>query len=408
MKEKMSRTKAFKIKQNIFFGVIFVSIVGGIVLYKFTLKPQITYTVINGYVEKVDDTTAALIKQESVLELRKDSSAIPVVEQGKRAAKDEVLAVYKSEDYDEYLSKINEMDESIASLVKDLPTTYSLDITNIQNEISSVTKNAYGENSYLKMQEYKSMLDELSYRKVNTLSELSPAGSKIRELIEERKALENQNKMSGDNIKASVSGVVTYKIDGLENIVDFSKVEELSSDKIDEIWGKYKENNINNFGIKIINNYSAYLITKVPRGENDKYIKEGSVYKLKLNGNNNNNTLEGTLIKNIQTDQFNYSIFHISNGIEDLIDNRLLDVEIIWNREEGMAVLKNAIKRNTEDTYYYVTLVNGGQYMDIPIKIVSSSDTVCIVTNFSKEERESLNITTTSTLQMYDVLVVQE
>lgn len=408
MKEKMSRTKAFKIKQNIFFGLIFVSIVGGIVLYKFTLKPQITYTVVNGYVEKVDDTTAALIKQESVLELRKDSSAIPVVEQGKRAAKDEVLAVYKSEDYDEYLSKINEMDESIASLVKDLPTTYSLDITNIQNEISSVTKNAYGENSYLKMQEYKSMLDELSYRKVNTLSELSPAGSKIRELIEERKELENQNKMSGDNIKAFVSGVVTYKIDGLENIVDFSKVEELSSDKIDEIFGKYKENNINNFGIKIINNYSAYLITKVPRGENDKYIKEGSVYKLKLNGNNNNNTLEGTLIKNIQTDQFNYSIFHISNGIEDLIDNRLLDVEIIWNREEGMAVLKNAIKRNTEDTYYYVTLVNGGQYMDIPIKIVSSSDTVCIVENFSKEERESLNITTTSTLQMYDVLVVQE
>lgn len=408
MKEKMSRTKAFKIKQNIFFGLIFVSIVGGIVLYKFTLKPQITYTVVNGYVEKVDDTTAALIKQESVLELRKDSSAIPVVEQGKRAAKDEVLAVYKSEDYDEYLSKINDMDESIASLVKDLPTTYSLDITNIQNEISSVTKNAYGENSYLKMQEYKSMLDELSYRKVNTLSELSPAGSKIRELIEERKALENQNKMSGDNIKASVSGVVTYKIDGLENIVDFSKVEKLSSDKIDEIFGEYKENNINNFGIKIINNYSAYLITKVPRGENDKYIKEGSVYKLKLNGNNNNNTLEGTLIKNIQTDQFNYSIFHISNGIEDLIDNRLLDVEIIWNREEGMAVLKNAIKRNTEDTYYYVTLVNGGQYMDIPIKIVSSSDTVCIVENFSKEERESLNITTTSTLQMYDVLVVQE
>ena len=408
MKEKMSRTKAFKIKQNIFFGLIFVSIVGGIVLYKFTLKPQITYTVVNGYVEKVDDTTAALIKQESVLELRKDSSAIPVVEQGKRAAKDEVLAVYKSEDYDEYLSKINDMDESIASLVKDLPTTYSLDITNIQNEISSVTKNAYGENSYLKMQEYKSMLDELSYRKVNTLSELSPAGSKIRELIEERKELENQNKMSGDNIKASVSGVVTYKIDGLENIVDFSKVEKLSSDKIDEIFGEYKENNINNFGIKIINNYSAYLITKVPRGENDKYIKEGSVYKLKLNGNNNNNTLEGTLIKNIQTDQFNYSIFHISNGIEDLIDNRLLDVEIIWNREEGMAVLKNAIKRNTEDTYYYVTLVNGGQYMDIPIKIVSSSDTVCIVTNFSKEERESLNITTTTTLQMYDVLVVQE
>lgn len=408
MKEKMSRTKAFKIKQNIFFGLIFVSIVGGIVLYKFTLKPQITYTVVNGYVEKVDDTTAALIKQESVLELRKDSSAIPVVEQGKRAAKDEVLAVYKSEDYEEYLNKINDMDESIASLVKDLPTTYSLDITNIQNEISSVTKNAYGENSYLKMQEYKSMLDELSYRKVNTLSELSPAGSKIRELIEERKELENQNKMSGDNIKASVSGVVTYKIDGLENMVDFSKVEKLSSDKIDEIFGEYKENNINNFGIKIINNYSAYLITKVPRGENDKYIKEGSVYKLKLNGNNNNNTLEGTLIKNIQTDQFNYSIFHISNGIEDLIDNRLLDVEIIWNREEGMAVLKNAIKRNTEDTYYYVTLVNGGQYMDIPIKIVSSSDTVCIVTNFSKEERESLNITTTTTLQMYDVLVVQE
>ena len=73
-----------------------------------------------------------------------------------------------------------------------------------------------------------------------------------------------------------------------------------------------------------------------------------------------------------------------------------------------MAVLKKAIKKKENEKYDYVTLVNGGQLIEIPIKILSSSDTVCIVENLTSSEKEELGITTNATLELYDVLAVDE
>lgn len=79
------------------------------------------------------------------------------------------------------------MDE-IQSLIKDLPAVYSSDITNIDNEISNLSMETIKTNSYVKMQEYKTKLNELAY-KVITLGELSPNGSKIKVIEKFRKSI---------------------------------------------------------------------------------------------------------------------------------------------------------------------------------------------------------------------------
>lgn len=405
MKEKKYMSK--EVKKNIFIILTTLIILVGFILYKVMVKSKSTYTVVNGYVEKVSDVTGAVLKDETIIELSSETSAVPVIEQGKRVSKYDVIATYKSDSYENYLLQIEQVDKDIQTLIKDLPATYSIDISNIEDEISKIAIQAQKTTSYVKMQEYKSKIDELSNKKITILGELSPAGSKIRELIEKRKKMEEKNRTSSDNIKASKPGVVTYKIDNLENLFDFNKVTEFSKEDFENIFEKYNENNSNNFGIKIVDNYLAYLAIKIPKGEHEEFIKEEYRYNIKTNEKECDNFV-GTLIKKIESDTENYLLFMITDGIENIIDHRTINLEVIWDKTEGMAVLKNAIKRNEQDTYDYVTVVNGGEYLHVPVKIVSSNEGICIVENFNSEEKETLGISDNKNkISLYDILVIE-
>ena len=306
------------------------------------------------------------------------------------------------------MKNINELDDSIETLVKDLPTTYSADISKINAQIEVLTEKSNLVNSYVKMQEFKSKLDELSYKKISLFSELSPAGSKIRELIEKRKKIEEEYKNSESNIKSTIPGIVSYKIDGLEENIDFKNILDYSIEDFEEMIEKYDATQSSNVGIKIVNNYKAYLLVKTPISEtNDGFMQEDKKYTLRL-VEEDSKEVSSYLRKIIKKDEYNYLVFEITNYIENLVDIRTTSIEIVWNRVDGMAVLKKAIKKKENEKYDYVTLVNGGQLIEIPIKILSSSDTVCIVENLTSSEKEELGITTNATLELYDVLAVDE
>ena len=185
MKEFFSKIKKIE-KKYIFITLVILLFVVGFIVYKFVFNEKVQYTVVSGYVEKVSENQGLVILDEEVVNTQNDSAIIPIIEEGKRASKDEVVAKYKNAEYDEYLNKINDMDKQIETLIKDLPVSYSSDVSAIDQEISKLSVESMKITSYIKMQEYKKQIDELSKKKVTLLSELSPSGSKIRELTEQR------------------------------------------------------------------------------------------------------------------------------------------------------------------------------------------------------------------------------
>ncbi len=402
MKEKKYISK--ETKKNIFIIVSILLIILSVFLYKRIFKSKVTYTVMNGYVEKVSNVIGVVLKDETIIDMKKDASAVPIIEQGKRVGKGDIIATYKSENYENYLSQIEQVDNDIQTLIKDLPITYSVDVASIESEISQLVKEAKNTTSYLKMQEYKTKIDELSYKKVLILGELSPSGSKTRELIEKRQEIEENNKLSNDNIKAIKSGLVTYKLDNLEKEVDINNISNFGKNEFDNIFEKYSDNNSNNFGIKIVNNYLAYIAIRIPVDENDKYIKKDKIYTIKVK-EKESVEVSGKLVKNLKFDNENYLLFEITDNIESLVDHRTVNLEIIWDKTVGMAVLKDAIRRNEQDTYDYV-VVNGGEYLNVPIKIINSSEGICIVENLKTEEKEKLGITDNNKINLYDILVI--
>ena len=148
-----------------------------------------------------------------------------------------------------------------------------------------------------------------------------------------------------------------------------------------------------------------YLAIKIPIDENDKYIKEDKNYIIKTN-EKESVEFTGKLVKSLKSDNDNYLLFEITDNIESLVDHRTVNLEIIWDKTVGMAILKDAIRRNEQDTYDYVIVVNGGEYLNVPIKIINSSEGICIVENLKPEEKEKLGITDNNKINLYDILVI--
>lgn len=406
--KKSSFKKFFSKKIVIFFIIIVIILLMAVLFFNSdALSDKTTFTVINGTIEKSCDSECMIVKDETIIDYDKSSSIVTSIEDGTRVAKDGIVAVYKNSENNEYEESIQKIDEQISTLIKDLPYTYSTEIVNIDKQINLVIKEAYETNSYIKMLEYKNKINNLTSRKVEILANLSPDGSKIQELVKQRAGIISKSKESSKNIKSNVSGIVTYKIDTLEGILDSNNIESASFQDLDEFFLKYENTKNNEFGIKIVDNFKAYVVSKIDISMKD-YAVSGKNYKLKLN-DNANIEIPAYLLKTIQAEDkdYFYAVFEIYNYIEHLINSRIESLKIIWNTTQGMMVVKDAIKTSDDGRYSYVTLIYGGKYIDVPVKVKAESDVTCIIENLTDEEYVNLGLNKDSKIERYDIVLVE-
>lgn len=397
----MKNRGKIKIRDVITILIIMVIVILLMIIYKYIPKSKTTYIIENGIIENYSETQGYSFKSEKVLGLKNSNTVIPSVAQDQRVAKDEVIAMYQNNNYDDYKNKINEMDNQIADAIKNLPQNYSNDVESIDEQIQTESVKLKDTNSYIKMQEYKNNLNDLAYKKIMAIGNASPSGSIVKDLITKRNDYEQDSKKNALNIKTPISGIVSYKIDNLESIVNTDNILNYTTSDFDNIFNQYNNKKDSSFGIKIIDNYNAYLVVKETKGENDNYIKQGNSYNILLTDSNYN--LTGTLVKNIENNNTYYCIFNITNGIENLIDSRVFDIKITWRKIEGMMVPKKDLINVNEITY--IKIIRNGDYENIPIVIVAQSDNMCIVRNLYDDEQKKDNLKVTDELNLYDRVV---
>lgn len=396
------------LKANIKIIVLFIVIVCifAFSLNKDTMKKKVTYTIVEGTIERSQETNLYLLKKETLINYDNTLPVTAIIDQGKRASKGEAIATYKNDSYDEYLNQVAEIDKQIQTLVKDLPLTYSADIANLENKILDYSVEIQKTTSYSKMLEYKAKLDELAYKKITVLANSTPDSSAIRDLIAQRENLVRLSKESSNTISTPVNGIVTYKTDGLEDSYQYASLESYDVNQFNEIINKYDGTINSEFGIKIVDNYDVYFLTKTAKDENDQYVKQYSRYRIRIS-DFENKTIYASLINKLQDENYNYCLFKITNEIDGFIDYRKLSCEVVWNSVSGMAVPTNAIYKDVEKGYDYVLMVYGAEYVKVPIKIVASSDSIVIADNYSKDEIEAMGLDNRFKLELYDELIIE-
>lgn len=404
--KKIKSVKKVKIKASpvhYVTGVVFIALIG-ITLY-FTLKPKTqVFLLEKGTIEKTSIVSGYVIKQERIIEKDYNKVLLPVIAEGTKTQKGGIVATYKGEEYKNYEENLAKMDSEILELMNYLPVIYSSEVDTIDNEIYKLVKQIGGETSYAKMQEYKQRINTFINKRANIIGELSPDGADIKELIKRRNEYEESAKKSNDNILAPIAGIVSYKTDGLETKLSTNNIHDLSYDKIKQIVDD--SNLINNTSIKVVNNYEAYIVAKVPL-EVEQYLNQNHYYNIRL-VENNNNKIKGELTNINKQDDGIEVYFKITNGVEYLVDLRTIAVEIIWWNSTGLVVNNEALYKYENKDIYYLNVIKYSKLVDIPVNIVKQNDKYSIVDNYDNETLESLAIKNNYIIKLHDRVFVKK
>lgn len=391
-----------KSKQNIIYiviGFVFVIITGAI-LVKNILSTKEYFLLKNGTLEKTEFVTAYVVKNEKIIEKDTTKTIVPVLSNGSKAQKGGIIATYKGKEYENYEETLASMDKEILQTMQDLPTVYSSEVDTLDLSIYSLVKEIDEETSTAKMQEYKQKINNNINKRATIIGDLSPAGATVKKLIEERNEYEAKAKKSNDNIIAEMTGIVSYSTDGLEEKLKVSDIENLSYSKISKLVKETSK--VASKNIKIVNNYEAYIVTKVSK-ENKDYINEGYEYDIRLI-EDSNYELEAVLQKVVENENDIELYFKISNGIEELVDLRDIEVEIVWWQRSGMVVLNKAIFK--ENDISYINVIKYSETVKIPVKVLRSNDTYSIITNYETEELETIGVSTDYEIKLHDRVVI--
>lgn len=391
----MSREKGkgFMDKKVYLITILVIMIAFGGIISK-AINSDEKYLVKEEKIEYSTICTAFVLKDETVIDIDKSKVFVPIIAEGGRVAKNEIIATYRGQEYKNYISNLEKMDAEIAEAMKSVEVEYSTELQNLDNQIINTIKKYQSKTSYTDIQESNTIIKRLSSKRAELIGEYSPKGAYIKELIAKRNEYEESSKTSNDNIKATGSGQVTYTIDGLEESMNMDKINKLNYEDLKEII-KGKKDSVSS--IKITNNYEAYIMVKV-NDVDDSNIELGKQYTLRLIDSTASEFV-GELVRKNNVEEGLELVFKIRNKVENLLNLREIELEMVWKTYKGMVVPNNAIK--TDGKNKYVTIIYGGKYIDVRINVDKQNSKKAVVSNIDTKQGSNAY-----KLEIYDQIVI--
>ena len=266
----------------------------------------------------------------------------------------------------------------------------SADIKVIENQIEEKLNNLNYLSNYQEIRESKDNIEELISKKINYIAELTD-NVEIKKYIQQRKEYENQLINGASYKTATMSGVVSYKVDGLEDklkVNNFSELTDTFLESLDLKTGQIISSS-NEYG-KVIDNFKCYIAVVI-NSELAKQAKVGDKVTLRIS------TTEDDDAEIVQINEGSGNrtiIFELNNMSQNLINYRKIAIDIIWWEKNGYKVPNKAIftkNFNGQDLNYIIRNKNGVQ-TEILVKIEKQNDKFSIISSYDSSELQELGI----------------
>ena len=176
----------------------------------------------NGSLRFEETAEGYILREETILQGENFKNGMAqIISEGQRVAKNDAAFRYYSKGEEEILNQMKNLDDEINVALENsgLMIFFSTDITNLEAQIQKVVDSMYCMNDLEKMQEKKAELDTYVSKRTKITGNLSPANSHVKSLIEKRNELEQQLNNESEVITAPSSGLISYRVDGLEEIL---------------------------------------------------------------------------------------------------------------------------------------------------------------------------------------------
>ncbi len=402
---KIKKTRTNKKKAVFIVLLILIIFYALFLVAKLVKNPTDTFVVTKGKLTQEETVLGYIAREETVVKgANYKNGMVKIKDEGAKVAKDDSIFRYYSVGEEELKSKIAKLDVEMQQIMQNEEGAFSSDIKLLENQVEKELNAVYEINSIQKIQEHTKNINSYIAKKAKISGELSPSGSYLKQLLAQRQEYENQLIANSEYIKAPVSGIVSYRVDGLEDVLkveDFSKFNKEFLHNLDLKTGQTV--GLSEEMGKIINNYQCYIIFNSKSNE-AKNSKVGDTIKIRLQ---NSNVINAT-IENIinEEDKTKTITIKITKNIEDLISYRKISFDIIWWSEEGYKIPTEAIKE--EDGKSYIIRNRNGYYDKMLIKILKQNDEYCIVEQYSAEELKELGFTNTQIYNMKNIALYDE
>lgn len=402
---KIKKTRTNKKKAVFIVLLILIIFYALFLVAKLVKNPTDTFVVTKGKLTQEETVLGYIAREETVVKgANYKNGMVKIKDEGAKVAKDDSIFRYYSVGEEELKSKIAKLDVEMQQIMQNEEGAFSSDIKLLENQVEKELNAVYEINSIQKIQEHTKNINSYIAKKAKISGELSPSGSYLKQLLAQRQEYENQLIANSEYIKAPVSGIVSYRVDGLEDVLkveDFSKFNKEFLHNLDLKTGQTVA--LSEEMGKIINNYQCYIIFNSKSNE-AKNSKVGDTIKIRLQ---NSNVINAT-IENIinEEDKTKTITIKITKNIEDLISYRKISFDIIWWSEEGYKIPTEAIKE--EDGKSYIIRNRDGYYDKMLIKILKQNDEYCIVEQYSAEELKELGFTNTQIYNMKNIALYDE
>ena len=371
-------------------------------------NPTDTVYVEMGQIQEEETGFGYIVRDETVLKGENYKNGIEQIKtEGEKVAKGEPVFRYYSNDESKLVEKIKELDEKIDEAMAKENSVVTSDTKVLEEQIDTKINELYGESDLTKIQENKQTVLNNMTKKAKIAGEYSPAGSYLKKLIDERSNYENQLNSGTEDINASRSGVVSYRVDGYEDVLSPNDFSKYTTEFLNNL--KLKNGQIvptSSESGKIIDNYYCYIVS-VLDSEQAINAEVGDEVKIRLpSGNEVDATIE---YKTVEEEQ-SVITFKIEKGVDELISYRKISFSVIWWSASGMKVPNQAITTEEKDgnQISYITRIRIGYEDKILVKVLKSNERYSIVKNYTSEELGELGYTSTEIRSMPSVSIYDE
>ncbi len=413
MEEENKNNNQIKKKVNKKKIIIYIALVLIVVyliyaVYLLVRQPTDKVTVENGtlYLEETD--IGYIIRDEQVVKGNNYKNGMERIKnEGEKTAKGDSIYRYYSKNEDKLKEQISELDSKIQESLKGQTGIFSSDIKLLENQLDEKIALLSQTSDMSKITEYKKQISDLVSKKAKLSGESSAAGTYLKQLYNQRAKLENELNSGAEYIKAPSSGIVSYKVDGLEETLTPNNFSTINKEFLENL--KLKTGQLiatNDECGKVIDSSKCYIAT-ITSSEQSKKANVGDSVKIRLS---NSKVIDAKIsYVSQENEEETLIILEINKQISELANYRKISFDLIWWNSSGLKVPNQAIVES--DGLNYVVRNRAGYLDKILVNVKRKNDKYSIVTSYSTDELKNLGFSSTDiqsmkTISIYDELIL--
>lgn len=406
MKKKKETNKKRVI---IYISIILIILYLMYAVYMLVKQPTDKVTVDKGtlYLEETD--IGYVIRNEQVVKGNNYKNGMERIKnEGEKTAKGDSIYRYYSKNEEKLKEQIADLDTKIQeALTKQAGFESSLklsDIKLLENQIDEKIELLNKTTDISKIAEYKKQIMNLVTKKAEISGESSASGSYLKQLYTQRTKLEEQLNSGAEYIKAPSSGIVSYKVDGLEEILTPNNFSTLSKELLENLNLKTGQLIATNDECgKVIDSSNCYIAT-ISNSQEAKNAKINDSVQVRLS----NTKIINAKIAYISQENEDETliILEIDKQISELANYRKISFDLIWWSDTGLKVPNQAIVE--ENGLNYVVRNRAGYLDKILVEVTRKNDKYSIVSNYSTDKLKELGFTTDEIINMKNLSIYDE